>query len=679
MKQIIKIFLISLLLITPLITKAFDLPDHNFPRLANIYLKTPITPEEANLLSKWDLVILDMQAQTASAENIKLLRKLNPKIVILAYTSSNELPRERLTIIEPNRDGLWSQLVRETDEAWQLKTYQGNNVTYWPGNISMSLYKKNNNGQTYGDYLVNFYQKEVLNTGLWDGIFFDNIWQTVAWINYDIDIDADGQKDSESKIDQLWRQSHNDFFSKLRAEIGNQYLIVGNGHGLYHNYLNGRLFEGFPEYWEGGWTGSMNKYDTVSKNGYSPRFNIINSDTEDTGKQNNYQAMRYGLTSALLYDGYYSFDHGISSRQQFWWYDEYNINLGNPKSASTNPTKTVLKKYSSGVWQREFENGTVLVNSSDESQTIDLNGEYEKIHGIQDTEINNGNRVNTITLNAEDGIILLRPINELLNQVYTNGSFARIFSGQGENIRTGFFTYNSNYRGNIKIIKTDINGNGQIETITADDRKITITGETGIKIKTFFPYGYKYQGGLSISLADLDNDGRKEFVTGTENGSGNLVKTFNWYGKPINTGFNAYNAIWKNLGVNVATGDINGDGIIEIITGPSRRGGPHIRIFDQLGNIKGEFFAYEHNFRGGVNVATADINGDGTDEIVTGPGYNHQPKVKVFNNKGKLLNSWLAYQKTNTGGIKVISSDLDNNNIDEIVALTTNVFTTSFK
>jgi len=80
----------------------------------------------------------------------------------------------------------------------------------------------------------------------------------------------------------------------------------------------------------------------------------------------------------------------------------------------------------------------------------------------------------------------------------------------------------------------------------------------------------------------------------------------------------------------VAAGDLDGDGRDEIITGPGpgRIFGPNVRAFryhpdaDPPGvtPLPGvNYFAYGTS-RWGVNVAAGDADGDGFDEIITGPG-----------------------------------------------------------
>ena len=50
--------------------------------------------------------------------------------------------------------------------------------------------------------------------------------------------------------------------------------------------------------------------------------------------------------------------------------------------------------------------------------------------------------------------------------------------------------------------------------------------------------------------------------------------------------------------------DIDNDNKAEVITGAGQKGGPHIRAFEANGQAKSlSFFAYDENFRGGVDVA----------------------------------------------------------------------------
>ncbi len=103
------------------------------------------------------------------------------------------------------------------------------------------------------------------------------------------------------------------------------------------------------------------------------------STTDNQDRPNAYSLMRYGLTSALVGGGWFSFDKGDWGHDVLWWYDEYLTPLGAPRGApqlvqgGDKGTGIVT-----GVWQRDFEHGTAIVNSTDQRQTVPLAGVYEK-------------------------------------------------------------------------------------------------------------------------------------------------------------------------------------------------------------------------------------------------------------------------------------------------------------
>jgi hypothetical protein len=78
--------------------------------------------------------------------------------------------------------------------------------------------------------------------------------------------------------------------------------------------------------------------------------------------------------------------------------------------------------------------------------------------------------------------------------------------------------------------------------------------------------------------------------------------------------------------VNVACGDIEGDGMDEIVTGagPGAVFGPHARGFNYDGivltPVPGASFIAYGTRKYGVNVGSGDLDGNGRDDFLTGPG-----------------------------------------------------------
>ena len=115
----------------------------------------------------------------------------------------------------------------------------------------------------------------------------------------------------------------------------------------------------------------------------------------------------------------------------------------------------------------------------------------------------------------------------------------------------------------------------------------------------------------------------------------------------------------------VTVGDIDGGvrgNAEEIIVAPGRGGGPHIRVFDSQGLVKSQFFAYNKKFHGGVTISTGDIDKDGLDEIITGAGPSGSPHVKVFEIDGSLIGSFYAFDEEFEGGVSVSTIEVSDSN-----------------
>ena len=199
--------------------------------------------------------------------------------------------------------------------------------------------------------------------------------------------------------------------------------------------------------------------------------------------------------------------------------------------------------------------------------------------------------------------------------------------------------------------------------------KVSILDEDGNFKSSFMAYSEKFYGGVNIAVGDVNNDGKDEIVTAPMTGGGPHIRVFDTYGNLLSEFF-AYGADFFG-GVNVAIGDIDGDGKDEIVTAPMFNGGPHVRGFTDKGRVKFQFFAYDKEFHGGVNLAIGDMNNDGKDDIITAPASNCRPEIKVFDYRQRIKSKFLAFDSDKTSGVEVSVGDVNSDGWEEIIATPT--------
>ncbi|MFH0856605.1 MAG: S8 family peptidase [bacterium] len=234
---------------------------------------------------------------------------------------------------------------------------------------------------------------------------------------------------------------------------------------------------------------------------------------------------------------------------------------------------------------------------------------------------------------------------------------------------SSFTVYEKEFSNGANIAVGDADGDGKKEIFTAKNfgslPQVKIFNQDGDIKKEFLAYGENFKGGVSIAAGDLNNDGINEIITGTGKGGGPQVRVFDMNGR-LKLQFFAYAESFHG-GVNVASGDADGDGITDIITAAGKGGRSHIKVYNNKGMVKSQFFAYNRNFFGGVNIACGDLNKDGKDEIITSPLSDGGPHIKVFDADGNLKSEFFAYERNFFGGVNIASGDIDNNGINEII------------
>jgi hypothetical protein len=231
----------------------------------------------------------------------------------------------------------------------------------------------------------------------------------------------------------------------------------------------------------------------------------------------------------------------------------------------------------------------------------------------------------------------------------------------------GLLAFPYGFRGGAFVASGDLNLDGKSEVIAGADAgggpDVEVYEPNGAHMSGFYAFPAGFRGGVRVASGNVG--GGNNIVTAAGPGGGPAVEIFHSNGQNI-SGFYAYDPSFTG-GVYVAAGNTDGASGDEIVTGAGRGGGPHVRVFRSDGTPLGGFFAYPPNFGGGVRVATGDVNGDGNAEIITGAGPGGGPHVRIFRADGTPIGGFMAYDPGFSGGVYVGTVRAPDNKSDWIV------------
>ena len=233
-------------------------------------------------------------------------------------------------------------------------------ISFWPGTWVMNLstlsptavISTSTQPERWGDYNARVGINLIADPH-WDGLLIDRSDPNQSWLvnnGYARTIDPDQSNTlltDYSAFDAAWNEGLRQYEEQVRAGVGDDRLIFANWGMNNYDLLNGNNFEGFPpdgaDDWPN-WHNVMfgpfedhkgNYFDWMAQ-ARQPNMTMIetyeidgyheDNPCDDPGFVPNYRKMRFGLGSALLNDGFYSYEIGTNGHGSLCllWFDEYD-------------------------------------------------------------------------------------------------------------------------------------------------------------------------------------------------------------------------------------------------------------------------------------------------------------------------------------------------------------------
>lgn len=206
---------------------------------------------------------------------------------------------------------------------------------------------------------------------------------------------------------------------------------------------------------------------------------------------------------------------------------------------------------------------------------------------------------------------------------------------------------------------------------------VTILNPTSkAAIETFYAYDPSYLGGVTTTVGDVTGDGIADIITAPATGGvASHITVRDGATQGVLASFYAYDPGFKGRIV-IASGDVDNDGMADVIAGVAADGAPHLVVFSGAELSQGRvqvltsYYAYDPQFRGGLRIDTGDTDGDGVDEVVAASGLGATPHVTVWELNGGTpipTSSYYAYARDFKGGVYVTCGDIDNDGDDDVI------------
>ena len=323
-------------------------------------------PSAIDALARYHHVIFPAEPMSHYRQDIGLaLRARRPDIQLIAYVPGQNI----WSSYHPDSAVHFPTRYRHLVDSLGAHLYNKAGQYHSQGRVNLA--KRSGGRYVMAEAAADLFYDSVARSGEWDGIFIDVLCTSLAWTQSpaeSIDFVRAGYP-SFAAFDAAWGAAVDTLGDRLRRRCGPNFVLSGNcGQGTNYETFNGWMRENFPFQNGGTWDQNMFRAPGGYLNGdllfRQPHSNYISTIPYGSGNEGqqytaaNAQKVRFGLGSAALGDGYGMFNHGAPStsdlQYQFWWYDEYAVDLTTGASSTqiqhTGWLGQALGPYHQMVW-----------------------------------------------------------------------------------------------------------------------------------------------------------------------------------------------------------------------------------------------------------------------------------------------------------------------------------------
>jgi len=256
----------------------------------------------------------------------------------------------------------------------------------------------------------------------------------------------------------------------------------------------------------------------------------------------------------------------------------------------------------------------------------------------------------------------------------TNGflTFSNAANVQFSNVQAPLYTSLTT----VPPVSTGVNAIGSDNGTGSLSNVAIIDPATDAVIRTISNIYPGYTGGVRVAVGVLFGGGIPDVVVAPGLNEAPLVKIYNALTGAFITEFMAQSSTYKS-GIVLAVGDVNGDGKPDIITAPST-GAANVNIFLNNGSSFSNYsantptikaFSTLTNYVGGVGgLAIGSVNG-GTGDILVGSGIGTTAAVQVYSYPNDTLVQVInpTFSPAVIGGVSVAIADINGDGTPDVI------------